>query len=104
MKQILASAFMILLLTAAAGNQTPGPVTYHVSSAGNDGNPGTQEAPFATIAHAASKAKAGDTVKIGPGLYREQITFTRPGSLPGTDHVYPVRYRKCADHLSRQPG
>ena len=79
MKKTLASAFATLLLTAAAANQTPGPATYHVSPGGNDGNPGTREAPFATIAHAAERAKPGDTVKIGPGLYREQITFRKSG-------------------------
>ena len=52
---------------------------YYVSPAGKDSNPGTQEAPLATIAAAASKAEAGDTVKIGPGLYREQITFRKSG-------------------------
>ena len=50
-----------------------------VSPGGSDKNPGTEKAPFATIAFAVSKALPGDTVKIGPGLYREQITFTRSG-------------------------
>ena len=51
----------------------------YVSPTGSNKNSGTKAAPFATIAFAASKAKPGDTVKIGPGLYREQITFTRSG-------------------------
>jgi len=50
-----------------------------VSSSGNDKNPGTAQAPFATIGKAASVVQPGDTVKIGPGLYREQITFKRSG-------------------------
>lgn len=53
--------------------------TYYVSVSGSDKNPGSAQAPFATIAFAASKAVAGDTVKIGPGIYREQIVFTRSG-------------------------
>ena len=53
--------------------------TYYVSVSGSDKNPGSAQAPFATIAFAASKAAAGDTVKIGPGIYREQIVFTRSG-------------------------
>ena len=73
MKKILTLSFASLLLTAGAAD------TYHVSPGGNDGNPGTREAPFATIAHAAERAKPGDTVKIGPGLYREQITFRKSG-------------------------
>ena len=73
MKKILTLSFASLLLTAGAAD------TYHVSPGGNDGNPGTREAPFATIAHAAERVKPGDTVKIGPGLYREQITFRKSG-------------------------
>ena len=52
---------------------------YFVSPAGNDKNPGTQNAPFATVKKAAQKAAAGDTVKILPGLYREQIIFRNSG-------------------------
>ena len=51
----------------------------YVSPSGSDKNPGSEKAPFATIARAAAAAKAGDTVKIGPGLYREQITFKKGG-------------------------
>ena len=50
-----------------------------VSPSGSDKNPGTQKAPFATIACAAAKAQAGDIVKIAPGIYREQVTFARSG-------------------------
>ena len=52
---------------------------FYVSPSGNDKNPGSAKAPFATIGRAASLANPGDTVKIGPGLYREQLTFTRSG-------------------------
>ena len=52
---------------------------FFVSPAGNDNNPGTKKAPFATIGKAAKIARAGDTVKIGPGLYREQIVFRNSG-------------------------
>lgn len=67
----------VLLLSAGAVH-AKGRIL-HVSPDGNNANGGTEKAPFATIAFAASKAEAGDTVKIGPGLYREQITFTRSG-------------------------
>ena len=50
-----------------------------VSVSGNDKNPGSFAAPFATIGRAVAVARPGDTVKIGPGLYREQLTFTRSG-------------------------
>ena len=52
---------------------------FFVSTSGNDKNSGSAEAPFATIARAAEAARPGDTVRIGPGLYREQITFRKSG-------------------------
>ena len=52
----------------------------HVAKSGNDGNAGGADAPLASIAKAAQLAKPGDVVKIGPGIYREEITFTRSGS------------------------
>ena len=56
-----------------------GGAEFYVSPAGNNKNPGSAKAPFKTIAFAASRAKPGDTVKIGPGIYREQITFRKSG-------------------------
>ena len=67
----------VLLLSAGAVH-AKGRIL-HVSPDGNNANGGTEKAPFATIAFAAAKAQAGDTVKIGPGIYREQVTFTRSG-------------------------
>lgn len=52
---------------------------FFVSPKGDDKNPGTEQAPWKTIAFAAQKANPGDTVKIAPGLYREQIVFKRSG-------------------------
>ena len=66
--------FALLLFSAAAGA-----AEFCVTPSGSDKNPGTAQAPFATIGKAASAARPGDTVKIGPGLYREQVTFTRSG-------------------------
>ena len=51
----------------------------YVSVSGDNKNQGTEKAPFATIAHAVKKAAPGDTVKIGPGIYREQILVSRSG-------------------------
>lgn len=53
---------------------------YYVSPSGNDSNDGSKAKPFATITCAASKVKAGDTVKILPGLYREEIKFSKKGT------------------------
>ena len=63
-----------LLFSAAAFS-----AELYVSPQGSDKNPGSAKAPFATIARAASAARPGDTVRIGPGVYREQITFRKSG-------------------------
>lgn len=43
------------------------------SPAADDGNPGTRELPFRTIARACRSAVAGTCVVIGKGVYRESI-------------------------------
>jgi hypothetical protein len=43
--------------------------TYYVAPNGHDQNPGTMEAPFATVQRAQSSAAAGDTVYIRGGTY-----------------------------------
>ena len=52
---------------------------FYVSPKGNDKNPGSAASPFATLRRAAAAAGPGDTVKIAPGLYREQLTFRKSG-------------------------
>ena len=46
---------------------------YHVSISGNDSAFGTADAPFRTINHAAQIARAGDTVRVHGGVYREYV-------------------------------
>ena len=50
-----------------------------VSVKGSDENSGSAKSPYKTVAFAISKAAPGDTVKILPGLYREEITVTNSG-------------------------
>jgi len=45
----------------------------------SDDNPGTPAAPWKTIGKAAATAKAGDTVYVMEGDYREQIKFAHSG-------------------------
>jgi hypothetical protein len=53
----------------------------YVSTAGNDGNPGTSPgAPLRTVQHAADLAQAGDLVLIAPGVYRESVSVPRSGT------------------------
>ena len=72
MKHLILLSLLLSTLTAAAAE-------LYVSPEGNNKNPGTAKAPFATITRAAAAAKPGDTVRIAPGLYREQITFRKSG-------------------------
>jgi uncharacterized protein YkwD len=64
--------------------QTTAPLTltctHHVAPNGNDDNPGTADAPWHTIQHAADTAQPGDTVCFGTGSYSEDVTFSRSGT------------------------
>lgn len=53
---------------------------YFVALNGNDANPGTAEAPFKTINHAAQIAVAGDIVTVREGIYREWVKPARGGT------------------------
>jgi hypothetical protein len=70
---------------------TPGFATeYFVSTNGVDTNPGTSNAPYATINKAATVAQAGDTVWIMPGLYQPAAMIQPANS--GTASA-PITYR-----------
>jgi hypothetical protein len=45
-----------------------------------DTNPGTPERPLKTVAKAAAQAEPGDTVLVGPGVYREYVRLTKSGT------------------------
>lgn len=47
----------------------------------SDSNPGTQAAPWLTVAKAATVASAGDVVRVvGPATYSERVVLTQDGS------------------------
>jgi len=52
----------------------------HVSTEGSDSDPGTAVRPYGTINKAASAAKAGDTVTVHGGTYREWVKPVRGGA------------------------
>jgi len=56
------------------------PQVYHVSTEGDDGDPGTFDAPWRTIQHAADTVQPGDTVCVHTGTYVEDVTFSRSGT------------------------
>jgi hypothetical protein len=89
---VVSALFLLACLTGAvfAGE-------YYVAQknpAADDGNPGTADKPFKTITAALPKLKAGDTLTIKQGVYRECVylgrgegkwgTFTLPAMAAGT--------------------
>ena len=55
-------------------------VEYFVSPTGDDNGSGSAKAPFRTIGKAASKAFAGDTVTLLPGIYYDTIMPVHSGT------------------------
>ena len=53
---------------------------YYVAKSGSDSGNGSVKAPWATISHAVSQAKAGDTVYVGRGVYNESVAIVASGT------------------------
>lgn len=52
----------------------------HVAVSGDDTSAGTETAPLATIQAAVNRANAGDTIRIGNGVFYEQIVIRKAGT------------------------
>jgi alpha-L-arabinofuranosidase len=63
---LLTGTFVVLVLNLFARE-------YHVSMHGNKDNPGASKSPFKTISQAARIARAGDTITVHSGTYREWV-------------------------------
>lgn len=63
------------------------------NSTGDDANKGSSDAPFKTIHAASQVAKAGDTIHVQPGIYRERVT-----PLEGGLRDKPLTYRSVVKH------
>ena len=61
-------------------------MTYHVAKSGSDSNAGTKESPLLTINAAALTAKAGDTIIVHKGEYREWVNPVE-GGLSGSRRI-----------------
>jgi Right handed beta helix region len=82
MGEMLGRFYFILLLTVILGGvgpAFPGQI-YQVSQQGNDANSGSIDQPWLTLQHAADTVSPGDTVKVGAGVYKEAVSFTRSGT------------------------
>lgn len=64
------AALFSIALPLVAACHTIEPTTIHVSLNGDDGNPGTEDAPLASWQAAVDRAGPGDTILIEPGVYR----------------------------------
>ena len=79
MRHIFGKAVLVCLAGGGIAS-TASAATYYVGTNGNDGNPGTQTAPWRTIAKAANAMIAGDTAIVTAGLYGEKVSTARGGS------------------------
>jgi len=77
MKRLWLTAVAAGLGIWAAG---AGAAEFFVAPRGDDKNPGTAEAPFATLQKGADLLKAGDTLTVAPGVYRQNV---RLGEVKG---------------------
>ncbi len=70
---------VILLVIAFLGTVGYAEIRY-ISPAGSDAGQGTQARPWHTIQKAAEAARAGDTIYIRAGTYRERVVFRVSGA------------------------
>lgn len=70
----------VSLVSTEQENAEREPGVFYVSLTGSDGAPGTIDAPWATLAHASSRAIAGDTIRFLPGEYEGVLRPIRGGA------------------------
>jgi hypothetical protein len=85
----LAGLAITTIERSSAATLTTDAIQYHVAITGSDSNPGTRQAPFRTIQHAAEVSQPGDTITVHAGVYRERIDPPRGG----TSEVKRITYQ-----------
>lgn len=78
---------------------------YYVSPSGNDSNPGTLAAPFATIPKAIAVAAAGDSIYLrgGTHAYSSTITIAKSGTSSAPIRMLAYQNEKPVIDFSTQP-
>lgn len=104
---------LVLLMVVVATRPCDGGMTFHVSPAGKDDNPGTRQAPLATLAGARDKirsARKAGTLPAGPvvveltgGTYRLAETLKLSAADSGTKDA-PVIWQAAAGQEVRLIG
>jgi hypothetical protein len=74
-----AALSLFCLSTLLAGNAYATDWYVALPPAGNNGNSGSANSPFATIQQAHDVAVSGDVIKVRPGTYRQQVNITKSG-------------------------
>ena len=90
---------LALLLCGSAWTGAWGATTYYVdrnNGQASDTNPGTQNAPWRTIAKAASTMGAGDTAMVLAGTYNEKVNSVRSGSAGN-----PITFRAQGNVITK---
>ncbi len=82
-------ALVVMLVQPLAAQED---AVFYVSTTGHDSNPGTSAEPWLTIQHAANAVRAGATVNVRGGVYKEYVSFSHSGtaSKPITFRSDPV--------------
>ncbi|MEW7850681.1 DUF1565 domain-containing protein [Massilia aurea] len=85
--QVLLCAILHLAVTSCASTSSN---HLYVSTVGADTNPGTRNAPFATIAQADAVATPGATIHVAPGVYRIVAPLLRSAGIRTTKNGTPT--------------
>jgi hypothetical protein len=86
---VLAGAFSPFVVSQAEAQTA---YTYYVGPNGSDSAIGNETSPFATIHHANTVVKPGDTVIVLDGTYKGDITATSSGT-PGHPITYVAQHK-----------
>ena len=101
MKRPCSGALALLVLLTTGGARA---ASYYAAPSGNDSNPGTEAAPFKTLAKGASVLAPGDTLFARAGTYAEEFYNGIPGGTSWTQPVTLANYPGEKPVIQPPPG